>query len=131
MDSLNNSSFMNWLKEYLTQNSDISGNIVFSITSYSAYLNKTLFETFTKEIREYGVKTLIKRYKLEEYPIEQLDGLEVDYIRMHKDYTANFTSDIAKKLSLNPSDVSRHMITSSRHGMVRYDTHSKCYARVQ
>ncbi|MGB5793408.1 EAL domain-containing protein [Poseidonibacter sp.] len=97
MDSLNNSSFMNWLKEYLTQNSDISGNIVFSITSYSAYLNKTLFETFTKEIREYGVKTLIKRYKLEEYPIEQLDGLEVDYIRMHKDYTANFTSDIAKK----------------------------------
>ncbi len=41
------------------------------------------------------------------------------------------TGDIAETLGLNPSDVSRHMITSSRHGMVWYDTESKCYARVQ
>jgi coenzyme F420-reducing hydrogenase delta subunit/DNA-binding transcriptional ArsR family regulator len=40
------------------------------------------------------------------------------------------TSDIAKTLDLLPSDVSRHMISSSRHGLVRYDTDSKCYARV-
>jgi len=38
------------------------------------------------------------------------------------------TGDIAERLGLNPSDVSRYMITSSRHGMVRYDTESKCYA---
>lgn len=38
------------------------------------------------------------------------------------------TSDISERLGLNPSDVSRYMITSSRHGMVRYDTDSKCYA---
>lgn len=38
------------------------------------------------------------------------------------------TSDIAQKLDLNPSDVSRHMISSSRHGLVRYDTASNCYA---
>jgi F420-non-reducing hydrogenase iron-sulfur subunit len=37
------------------------------------------------------------------------------------------TSDISTRLGLNPSDVSRHMITSSRHGMVRYDTASNCY----
>ena len=37
------------------------------------------------------------------------------------------TSDISKELGLNPSDVSRHMITSSRHGMVKYDTQSSCY----
>jgi F420-non-reducing hydrogenase iron-sulfur subunit len=38
------------------------------------------------------------------------------------------TGDISARLGLNPSDVSRHMITSSRHGMVQYDTDSKCYA---
>lgn len=38
------------------------------------------------------------------------------------------TSDIAERLDLNPSDVSRHMISSSRHGMVKYDTASNCYA---
>ena len=40
------------------------------------------------------------------------------------------TKDISTRLSLNPSDVSRYMIQSSRHGMVRYDTASKCYARI-
>lgn len=40
------------------------------------------------------------------------------------------TSEIAEKLSLKPSDVSRHMITSSRHGMVKYDTAGNCYQRV-
>lgn len=39
------------------------------------------------------------------------------------------TQEIAQKLGLNPSDVSRHMITSSRHGMVTYDTQTHCYAR--
>ena len=38
------------------------------------------------------------------------------------------TSEIAQKLCLNPSEVSRHMISSSRHGLVRYDTASNCYA---
>jgi DNA-binding MarR family transcriptional regulator len=40
------------------------------------------------------------------------------------------TRDISARLGLNPSDVSRYMIHSSRHGMVRYDTASNCYARI-
>jgi len=40
------------------------------------------------------------------------------------------TKDISAQLGLNPSDVSRYMIDSSRHGMVRYDTASNCYARI-
>ena len=40
------------------------------------------------------------------------------------------TRDISTRLGLNPSDVSRYMIHSSSHGMVRYDTASKCYARI-
>ena len=40
------------------------------------------------------------------------------------------TRDISARLSLNPSNVSRYMIQSSRHGMVQYDTASKCYALV-
>ena len=41
------------------------------------------------------------------------------------------TSAISEKLGLAPSDVSRHMISSSRHGMVQYDTAGKCYMLVQ
>jgi F420-non-reducing hydrogenase iron-sulfur subunit len=38
------------------------------------------------------------------------------------------TSDISEKLGLNPSDVSRHMKSSSRQGLVRYDETRKCFA---
>ncbi len=39
------------------------------------------------------------------------------------------TGEISEKLGLNPSDVSRYMINSSRLGLVRYDETQKCYAR--
>jgi F420-non-reducing hydrogenase iron-sulfur subunit len=38
------------------------------------------------------------------------------------------TSKMAELLGLTPSEVSRHMNTSSRHGLVRYDENRKCYA---
>jgi coenzyme F420-reducing hydrogenase delta subunit len=38
------------------------------------------------------------------------------------------TMDISARLGLNPSEVSKHMNRSSRHGLVRYDTTRKCYA---
>jgi F420-non-reducing hydrogenase iron-sulfur subunit len=38
------------------------------------------------------------------------------------------TGKMAEMLGLTPSEVSRHMNTSSRHGLVRYDESRKCYA---
>jgi F420-non-reducing hydrogenase iron-sulfur subunit len=38
------------------------------------------------------------------------------------------TAKMAELLGLTPSEVSRHMNTSSRHGLVRYDENRKCYA---
>ena len=38
------------------------------------------------------------------------------------------TGEIAETLGLKPSEVSRHMNSSSRQGLVRYDESRKCYA---
>jgi F420-non-reducing hydrogenase iron-sulfur subunit len=38
------------------------------------------------------------------------------------------TVEIAKTLGLTPSEVSRHLNTSSRQGLVRYDESQKCFA---
>jgi DNA-binding transcriptional ArsR family regulator len=38
------------------------------------------------------------------------------------------TSDIAKNLGLTPSKVSKHLTTSSKQRLVRYDSNIKCYA---
>jgi coenzyme F420-reducing hydrogenase delta subunit len=37
------------------------------------------------------------------------------------------TGSISEMLGLSPSEVSRHMNSSSRHGLVRYDEGQKCY----
>lgn len=97
ISSVENKEFMIWLKEILQENEAIMKYIVFSITSYSAYLHKKAFEKFVSEVHEIGAKILIKRYKTDEYPLNQLEEIKLDYIRMDKDYTNNFTSDIVKK----------------------------------
>jgi len=38
------------------------------------------------------------------------------------------TGQISERLRLNPSEVSKHMNSSSRQGLVKYDLSSKCYA---
>jgi coenzyme F420-reducing hydrogenase delta subunit len=38
------------------------------------------------------------------------------------------TGEISETLGLNPSEVSKHMNSSSRQGLVRYDESRKCYA---
>lgn len=55
------------------------------------------------------------------------DRLAISQIMMLLGETSLPTSEIAQQLGLNPSEVSRHMMASSRHGLVRYDTASKCY----
>jgi DNA-binding transcriptional ArsR family regulator len=38
------------------------------------------------------------------------------------------TADMAQRLGLSPSEVSRHLSASCRQGLVRYDEVQKCYA---
>ncbi len=56
------------------------------------------------------------------------DKLEISQIMLLLQESPLSTSDISEKLGLNPSDVSRHMNTSSRQGLIRYDTACNCYA---
>ncbi|HUT76161.1 MAG TPA: ArsR family transcriptional regulator [Polyangia bacterium] len=37
------------------------------------------------------------------------------------------TGEISERLDLSPSEVSRHMISSSRQGLVRYDEDARRY----
>ena len=56
-----------------------------------------------------------------------LDKLAVSQIMLLLKEKPLSTGEMSEKLGLNPSDVSRHMMVSSRHGMVRYDTGQKRY----
>jgi len=57
-----------------------------------------------------------------------LDKLAISQIMLLLGENPLSTGEISKRLGLNPSDVSRHMIQSSRQGLVRYDVNRQCYA---
>ena len=56
-----------------------------------------------------------------------LDKLAVSQIAMLLREQPLSTGEMSEKLGLNPSDISRHMNTSTRHGMVRFDENQKRY----
>ena len=97
MSSIKNKKFMEWLVDILLANKDIIDKIVFSFTSYSAYLNKKSFLNFINEIHKVNAKIILKRYKITEYPLKELEDLNLDFLRMSHEYTENFTNNLVKK----------------------------------
>jgi coenzyme F420-reducing hydrogenase delta subunit len=57
-----------------------------------------------------------------------LDKVAISQIMLLLKGSPLSTNEISEKLSLNPSEVSRHLNRSSRQGLVRYDVTRKCYA---
>ncbi len=55
------------------------------------------------------------------------DRLAISRIVLLLGETPLTTGEISEKLGLNPSEVAKHMKTSSRQGLVRYDTESSRY----
>jgi len=56
------------------------------------------------------------------------DKLSISQIMLHLRERPLSTGEISEILGLNPSEVSRHMNSSSRQGLVRYDETRKCFA---
>jgi coenzyme F420-reducing hydrogenase delta subunit len=57
-----------------------------------------------------------------------LDKLAVSQIMLLLREQPLSTGEMSEKLGLNPSEISKHMNTSTRHGMVRFDKSQKRYA---
>ena len=77
-------------------------------------------QAYTEFFESYETKNLFDKIVSDKLAISQI-------LLLLKDKALS-TSDIAQNLNLNPSDVSRHMNTSSRQGLIKYDTNSNCYA---
>ncbi len=60
-----------------------------------------------------------------------IDKLSVSQILLHLKQSPLSTGEIAELVGLTPSEVSRHMKSSSRQGLVRYDVGRKCYVLAQ
>jgi EAL domain-containing protein (putative c-di-GMP-specific phosphodiesterase class I)/GGDEF domain-containing protein len=100
IDAMISEEFIVWLEsKLLFDYKDIIPNIVFSITSFAAQNNFNEFIDFSNRIKEFNVKIILKRFSYNDLTIEQLDMIDVDYIRVHSDYTNSISN--TKKMVLN------------------------------
>lgn len=97
MFSLKDTQFITWLHSIFLQNTNISKKIIFSMTAYNASTDVEVFKTFIAEAHRFGAKIILKMYTTNDFTIEQLDELDLDYLRVHKDYTNNISSDREKQ----------------------------------
>jgi len=97
VDTISNKDFNKWLEDILTANANLKKKIVFSITSYTASLHKHKFKKFVKHINQLEAKVLLKRYNTNDYPLEELEDIKVDYLRIDKEYTNNLANDKIKR----------------------------------
>jgi EAL domain-containing protein (putative c-di-GMP-specific phosphodiesterase class I)/GGDEF domain-containing protein len=97
IETISSNEFLNWLKNKLQEDDLIHNKLIFSITSYTASIHKVRFKSFVQQISSLDIEILIKRYNPNEFTFDDLEDLEVDYIRINQDLTMGMLHDTIKK----------------------------------
>ena len=110
LDSISNKTFINWLQKEISKNSTISSQLVFSITAYSVAKDIDNFKIFCERTRDIGAKTIIKRFESRFISTEDLKELNLDFIRLARDYTTDISKDASKKEFVGSINELAHLV---------------------
>jgi EAL domain-containing protein (putative c-di-GMP-specific phosphodiesterase class I) len=97
LESINNTTFIAWIKNKILENKNIASQLVFSVTSYAVAKNVDKFKFFTDEIHNCGAKIIIKRFETKFIPLTNLKDFNLNYIRLARDYTCDINRDYSKQ----------------------------------
>jgi len=95
--SLTDKKFLSWLEGILLYNDIAKKNFIFSITSFNAKENLVKFKSLVEVIHKFDSKILLKQFSLDDFTLDELQDLEIDYIRLHKGYCSDINNDRTKK----------------------------------
>jgi EAL domain-containing protein (putative c-di-GMP-specific phosphodiesterase class I) len=95
--SLNDKKFLSWLEGKLLYTENVKNNFIFSITSYNAKGHLGEFKTLIEILHKFDAKILLKRFSIEDFTLVELDTLDIDYIRLNKDYCTEINNDRSRK----------------------------------
>lgn len=94
ISSLNDISFNTWLEsQLLFYDHETVSKVVFSVTTFAVKNNYEKFAIFIKDIKKFSGRILLKRFSYNDLTLAELENLELDFIRVHKDYTTNIDTD--------------------------------------
>jgi EAL domain-containing protein (putative c-di-GMP-specific phosphodiesterase class I)/GGDEF domain-containing protein len=97
LDSIEDNSFLTWLKAIIEKNGSIASQLVFSITAYGVAKKVDLFKDFAENIHSVGAKIIIKRFETKFIPLDDIKQFNLDYIRLARDYTNDISKDSGKQ----------------------------------
>jgi EAL domain-containing protein (putative c-di-GMP-specific phosphodiesterase class I)/GGDEF domain-containing protein len=94
ISSLNDTSFNTWLEsQLLFYDKETIDRIVFSVTTFAVKNNYDKFAKFISDVKNFNGRILLKRFSYNDLTLAQLEHLDLDFIRVHKDYTTNIDTD--------------------------------------
>ncbi|MEA3498298.1 MAG: EAL domain-containing protein, partial [Campylobacterota bacterium] len=96
-DSLIDNEFKNWLDKTLRDNIPIDNQLVFSITAYGCIRDIDAFKKFIDLVHQNNAKIILKRFETKFVPLSNLKDLNLDYIRLARDYTNGIDSNKSKQ----------------------------------
>lgn len=97
MTTVKSADFRFWLIDLLRQYALLAGQLLFSVTAYSAAKDIRLFQNFIKFVHQQGANVLLKRYEAQFISAETLKSLKVNYIRLARDLTTDIHSESDKR----------------------------------
>lgn len=96
-DSLIDQEFKSWLADKLIENSDIASQLIFSVTAYGCVRDIVAFKKFIDLVHTNGAKIILKRFETKFVPLDNLKDLNLDYIRLAREYTSGIVDDASKQ----------------------------------
>jgi EAL domain-containing protein (putative c-di-GMP-specific phosphodiesterase class I)/GGDEF domain-containing protein len=97
LESINNTAFIAWLEKTILKHKDISNQLVFSVTAYAVAKDIEKFKFFVDEIHKCGAKVIMKRFETKFIALDCLKNINLDSIRLARDYTNGIATDLAKQ----------------------------------
>lgn len=94
--TVKNNDFRSWLTTQLQNRKAITGQIVFSISAYSAAKEFNIYREFIGCVHGFGAKVIIKRFDTLCLSIDKIKILKPDFIRLSRDLGNCVSSDPSK-----------------------------------
>lgn len=88
--------FISWLNSIM-MNEKNAEKIVLTATAYSVAGNFDKFKRFTEAVKDYGAKIMIKRFDVNDLPLDKLKQTLPTYLRVEKDSSNDIKRDVTKQ----------------------------------
>jgi EAL domain-containing protein (putative c-di-GMP-specific phosphodiesterase class I)/GGDEF domain-containing protein len=97
MNSFTDKKFLSWLEGVLLYNDHAKNSLIFSVTAHNAKDNLDKFNSLVDIIHKFESQIMLKMFTLDEFTLDDVSDLDIDYLRLNKDYCMNINSDRLKK----------------------------------